>query len=52
MIYRYVEWRHVEDFLKLGWMVGKPASEWSCFMWACPTCNPEGKKIPVTEKTA
>jgi len=47
-VYRYVEWRRVEDFLAMGWMPGNPASEWSMFMFAC-VCNPEGK-APIHDR--
>lgn len=40
--YRYVVWPRVADFALMGWLVGAPASEYSCFMWACE-CNSEGR---------
>jgi hypothetical protein len=40
--YRYVPWALVLDYTRMGWIVGDPASEYSCFMWAC-CCNPEGR---------
>lgn len=42
MTYRYVPWTRVSDFMLMGWMIGKPASAYSCFMWAC-ACNQQGK---------
>jgi hypothetical protein len=41
--YRYVQWGRVEDFMLMGWLIGKPASEHSCFAFAC-VCNPTGKE--------
>jgi hypothetical protein len=40
--YRYVVWRQVETFALMGWIVGVPASEYSCLMWACD-CNQTGR---------
>ena len=40
--YRYVTWDRVEEFIKRGWSAAAPASEYSCFMFACEDCNPEG----------
>jgi hypothetical protein len=42
MTYRYVQWSRVEDFMLMGWIIGKPASEYSCFAFDC-ICNPEGR---------
>jgi hypothetical protein len=40
--YRYVVWSRVADYALMGWVVGDPASEYSCFMWACD-CNQAGR---------
>jgi hypothetical protein len=41
--YRYVIWSRVADYAQAGWIVGQPASDYSCFMWACD-CNQEGRE--------
>jgi hypothetical protein len=48
---RYVTWDRVEDYELMGWVISDPASNYSAIMWACPSCNQNGDRVPQWTKS-